>query len=707
MFKIQWNLNNRVHKGILIGLLAILTFGANPIGYTYTENVVPNVSNLPPTVSVGTDQTITLADRAFLYGVVSDDNLPIPGAILSVTWSKVSGPGTVTFGHVNDFLTWATFSTTGTYVLRLTASDSQLASSDDFSITVISTAPHTIRVPQDYSTIQAGINAAQNGDLVLVSPGTYTGNLNLAKTITLASTFYTTGNPSFIDQTIISSPTIANPTILVGQLTGPETKIIGFTIKNGDDNIKVHGKVSVFNNKFFTAAADAVDYADAAAGLVMDNYCENNGDDCVDIGNSEVLVEHNQMIANGEGSEIRTSNRAGTQLTIIIRDNFITGSRKTALQLIDIDSISPTTTFILIERNLITNNPQSGLSMMDNGITTEDYRAASLLERIHVFNNTFVGNNYGISGGDNMVVVNNIFANHPGIGVKKVDGNSVLSHNLFWNNGTNNLDSNLDLATTLLANPLLDADYKLQPGSPAINAGVATFTLSSGEMVLNIPPGGYAGAAPDLGKYESNFTTGPTPTPIPTSTSPAPPTTFGDVPANYWAYSWIEQLYNAGITGGCSAIPLMYCPENTVTRAQIAVFLERGMNGSSYTPPPATGTLFADVPPSYWAAAWIEQLASDGITRGCGTGIYCPDNTVTRAQMAVFLLRAKHGSSYTPPTATGMFSDVPTTYWAAAWIEQLAAEGITGGCSIGNYCPESPVSRAQMAVFLVRTFNLP
>jgi hypothetical protein len=77
--------------------------------------------------------------------------------------------------------------------------------------------------------------------------------------------------------------------------------------------------------------------------------------------------------------------------------------------------------------------------------------------------------------------------------------------------------------------------------------------------------------------------------------------------------------------------------------------------------------------------------------------------------MAVFLLRSKYGTSYTPPgigAGTG-FGDVQPDYWAAAWIKQLVTEGITTGCGNGNYCPENPVTRAQMAVFLVRTFNLP
>jgi hypothetical protein len=77
--------------------------------------------------------------------------------------------------------------------------------------------------------------------------------------------------------------------------------------------------------------------------------------------------------------------------------------------------------------------------------------------------------------------------------------------------------------------------------------------------------------------------------------------------------------------------------------------------------------------------------------------------------MAVFLLKAKYGSGYAPPGVGGStgFSDVLPTHWAAAWIKQLAAEGITGGCGTGTYCPDSSVTRAQMAVFLVRTFNLP
>jgi hypothetical protein len=138
----------------------------------------------------------------------------------------------------------------------------------------------------------------------------------------------------------------------------------------------------------------------------------------------------------------------------------------------------------------------------------------------------------------------------------------------------------------------------------------------------------------------------------------------------------------------------------------MAVFLERGMRGSDFRPPAAKGNVILDVAATDFAASYIEQLYLDGITAGCGANKYCPAAQISRAEMAVFLLRAKHGAGYRPPAATGMFSDVPLSHWAVHWIEQLAREGITGGCGGGKYCPSAVVTRDQMAVFLVRTFGL-
>ena len=183
---------------------------------------------------------------------------------------------------------------------------------------------------------------------------------------------------------------------------------------------------------------------------------------------------------------------------------------------------------------------------------------------------------------------------------------------------------------------------------------------------------------------------------------------FGDVPVDHWAAAWIEQLADDGITGGCSAEPLLYCPEKPVTRSQMAVFLERVLHGRNYVPPPATG-MFNDVSLDHWAAPWVEALANDGITGGCSSSppLYCPDALVSRAEMAVFIERVIRGDSYTPPSPEGRFDDVPVDYWAAAWIEQLAKDGITSGCSDTSYCPKELVTRSHIAVFLERAMHWP
>jgi hypothetical protein len=93
-------------------------------------------NNVAPTVSAGTDQTITLPAAATLSGAMSDDGKPNPPGLCTSTWSEVSGPGTVTFANASSVSTTATFSTAGTYVLCLTASDSALSATSNVTITV-------------------------------------------------------------------------------------------------------------------------------------------------------------------------------------------------------------------------------------------------------------------------------------------------------------------------------------------------------------------------------------------------------------------------------------------------------------------------------------------------------------------------------------------------------------------------------------------
>ena len=186
---------------------------------------------------------------------------------------------------------------------------------------------------------------------------------------------------------------------------------------------------------------------------------------------------------------------------------------------------------------------------------------------------------------------------------------------------------------------------------------------------------------------------------------------FADAPPTHRFFRYIETLYRAGITRGCSLSPLEFCPQDYVTRGEMAVFLERAMG--NFSPRPSPTRMFADVPyPGLEPfTPFIEELYNDRITAGCSQDPlkYCPQNYVTRGEMAVFIERAL-GNFSPRPSPTRMFADVPYPGLEAftPFIEELYNDRITSGCQQSplKYCPQNNVTRGEMAVFLVRAFNL-
>lgn len=125
---------------------------------------------------------------------------------------------------------------------------------------------------------------------------------------------------------------------------------------------------------------------------------------------------------------------------------------------------------------------------------------------------------------------------------------------------------------------------------------------------------------------------------------------------------------------------------------------------------PWAATVFADVGAGHFARQHIEAVHAAGVTAGCQTAPlrYCPESVVTREQMAVFLLKSDEGGGSAPPSCTAPpFGDVQCGSPFAAWIQALVAREITAGCGAGNYCPADAVTREQMAVFVLRTVEGP
>jgi uncharacterized repeat protein (TIGR01451 family) len=251
------------------------------------------------------------------------------------------------------------------------------------------------------------------------------------------------------------------------------------------------------------------------------------------------------------------------------------------------------------------------------------------------------------------------------------------------------------LTASVPANPGDSYTWTITGGT--IDAGQGTDTISF--------TSGGAGTSMSLSVVET------TPASCSGNTSTNMQVDFLDVSASNPFHSFVCTLARDGISGGCGGGN--FCPNNDVLRSQMAVFIIRAEHYSSnpnFTPPPCVTPIFTDVPCSNPFSAWINQLVQEGIASGCTATTYCPNNSVTRAQMAVFLMVAEHGAGYIPPIPIGIFADVPVNNPFAGWIEELYNEGITGGCQTTPqllYCPGNPVPRAQMAVFLTTTFHLP
>ena len=170
-----------------------------------------------------------------------------------------------------------------------------------------------------------------------------------------------------------------------------------------------------------------------------------------------------------------------------------------------------------------------------------------------------------------------------------------------------------------------------------------------------------------------------------------PPTPFTDI-AGLPFKADIEWDYANGITTGCTATT--YCPDDVVTREQMASFLARALKLGGTAP-----DAFSDDETSIHEAN-INLVAREKIATGCAVGTFCPKDNVRRDQMASFLARALKLSGAAPDAFTDDEGNIHE-----ANINLVARDGVTTGCAVGRYCPKDDVTRGQMAAFLHRAFG--
>jgi hypothetical protein len=182
-------------------------------------------------------------------------------------------------------------------------------------------------------------------------------------------------------------------------------------------------------------------------------------------------------------------------------------------------------------------------------------------------------------------------------------------------------------------------------------------------------------------------------------------TLYEDVPSTDGFFNFINVSSQWQVMKGCSATPARFCPGDFVTRSAMAVFVIRSIYGDTFAYNPVP--YFADVPPADPNFTYIQKLRELGITAGCTATTFCSDRSITRGEVAVFVVRAKLkallGDTFTFP-ATAYFTDVPTTDSWFSYVQKLRELGITSGCSATEFCRDRTLTRGEMSVFLVRAF---
>ncbi len=312
----------------------------------------------------------------------------------------------------------------------------------------------TIRVPDEYATIQSAIDAVSDGATIVVAPGIYHESLVISgKRVKLVSQFVATGDQRLVHKTVLSGEVLeidenegrAEQVLLIESNVDPDTEIAGFTIRGGDDGISCHARITIRNNRFIDNV-DAIDY-EGGGGLCEHNYFERNEDDAIDLDRDcDVTIRHNHLLHNlDDGIEIRLHPHAGEMLRIVVQENVIAGNAEDGIQIIDYPGKSNRR--IRIERNLIARNLMAGIGVMSNANTREEYEAAPIPERMEIVGNTIADSTYGLSAGGNLEVSRNTFLQNHAAAIRyPMEGDSpnaanLRSQNLYWRNGAE-LESN-------------------------------------------------------------------------------------------------------------------------------------------------------------------------------------------------------------------------------------------------------------------------
>ena len=366
-----------------------------------------------------------------------------------------------------------------------------------------------ISVPETRPTLSKAISDAAYGDTILLAHGTYTqpGLLKVNKKLMIASQFIFSNNQNDIESTIISAGT--DDMAEWFELSAENSSVVGIRfVGNEEHTLHITAPYASVTHCQFIGGKDQLSIT-GGGGYIGHCYFENAGDDAIDCDESiSWTIEYNLIVnAHQDGIEVRLHDKEAPLTTHIFRYNEVIGSGESGIQLIDYEGNSYREFFI--HNNLFRNCQGSGVSCMykEKDNTNEVYRGSLMEEKAFVFNNTFAKCNYGLTISPGLVILNNIFANLSTQGIERGiyvdDGNdlSIVDYCLFFNNPAH-YDADINLGKNILVDkdPLLNANFELQAGSPCIDSGIDNYSWQ--KRTFKISSSDYIGKKPDLGPKE-------------------------------------------------------------------------------------------------------------------------------------------------------------------------------------------------------------
>jgi len=311
-------------------------------------------------------------------------------------------------------------------------------------------------VPEDYKTLKDAVAHAKDGDTIILNPGTYYMSKIIKvkqKNLTVASKYYTTGDKSYIDRTVIKGVGDKNSKRFL-EAESKNLKLIGVSGENFGKFIVFHdgNKNLVDHCKLTNIDGDAVSFDSTSGGKVLHTFIDLSGDDAIDVDSKvkgKFEFAYNTLLnSHDDGIEIHLwkdkDNEIKNTMHFNIHDNVIKYSHKDAIQLIDYKDTTNRT--FNISNNTFSHNGHVAIGAIfektNHSLDETNFSGTDMKEQVKIFNNLFDGNKYHILGGSNMKVKGNTFKNASKVAIKRVKGKSVIKNNKFLNNKIDRLDSN-------------------------------------------------------------------------------------------------------------------------------------------------------------------------------------------------------------------------------------------------------------------------